>query len=131
MKQGIENGVGELSVVVTDGMVAHLDGHVLHRVYGTFWACYHAEVAARKAIEPFFDSGDNAVGSELCIAHHAMAPVGATLHITARVSEVQGRRITCMVEIRHNNTLIASGHQQQTLLPTAVIERKVADLYAS
>jgi len=131
MKQGIEDGIGILTVVVTDAMVAHLEGHVLHRVYGTFWACYHAEVAARRAIEPYFDDGDNAVGTDLHIAHHAMAPVGAHLRITARVKHVDGRRITCSIRIDHGNACIASGTQEQTLLPSSVIARKVAELYAT
>lgn len=129
MKQGIEHGTGHLDVVVTEEMTAHLEGHVLHRIYGTFWACYHAEVAARKAIEPYFDEGENAVGSELAISHHTMAPVGALLHVTATVESVRDRRIVCRVEIRHGDRLVASGTQQQTILPTTVIDRKVREVY--
>ncbi|MBU3741732.1 MAG: hypothetical protein FGM24_05540 [Candidatus Kapabacteria bacterium] len=129
MKQGIEHGVGRLDVTVAEEMTAHLEGHILHRVYGTFWACYHAEVAARRAIEPFFEEDDNAVGSALALQHHAMAPVGATLQVVATVDSVQGRRIMCNVKIMHGDRLIASGTQEQTLLPSTVIERKVRELY--
>lgn len=129
MKPGIEHGVGVVTLVVTEAMTAHLEEHVRHRVYGTYWACYHAELAARRAIEPFFDQGDNAVGSALSITHHAMAPVGATLTVTATVTSVNGRRVACSIGIEHEGTTVATGTQEQTLLPTNVIEQRIKALY--
>lgn len=127
MKQDVQDGIGIVDITVTDDMVAHLDGHVLHRVYGTFWACYHAEVAARRAIEPYFDEGEDAVGSALSITHHGMAGIGARLRAEARVISVHGRRILCRVELRDADRLIAEGTQEQVVLPADVIKRKVAE----
>lgn len=130
MKPGIERGVGIVTLTVTDAMTAHLDEHVHHRVYGTYWACYHAELAARRALEPFFDDGDNAVGSALALTHHAMAPVGATITVTATVTSMTGRRVVCSIEILHDSRVIATGTQEQVLLPTDVIEQRIRALYA-
>jgi predicted thioesterase len=129
MKPGIEHGVGVVTLVVTDAMTAHLEGHVRHRVYGTYFACYHAELASRRAIEPFFDEGDNAVGSALSITHHTMAPVGATLIVTATVTSVNGRRVVCCIQIEHDGCIVATGAQEQALLPTDVIEQRIKALY--
>lgn len=127
MKQDIEHGIGIVDLVVTHDMVAHLDGHVLHQVYGTFWACYHAEVAARRAIEPYFDEGEDAVGSALSITHHGMAGIGAAVRVEAKVISVHGRRIVCRVELHSGDRCIADGTQEQVVLPTEVIKRKVAE----
>lgn len=129
MKPGIEHAVGVVTLTVTDAMTAHLDGHIHHRVYGTYWACYHAELASRRAIEPFFEVGDNAVGSALSITHLAMAPVGATLVVTATVSSVIGRRVVCSIQIEHDGCIVATGTQEQALLPTDVIEQRITALY--
>ena len=130
MKAGIEQGVGNVTLTVTEAMTANLGDHVHHRVYGTFWACYHAELAARRAIEPFFDDDENAVGSALALTHHAMAPVGATFSVTAAVTNVQGRRIECSIKITHDDRLIATGMQEQVVLPSTVINQKIQSLYS-
>lgn len=129
MKPGIEQGIGHVVVTVTEAMTANLEGHVHHRIYATFWACYHAELAARRAIEPYFDDAENAVGSALALTHHAMAPVGAILSITAVVTTVQGRRIECRVEIKHDTRQIATGVQEQVVLSSTVIDQKIQSLY--
>lgn len=128
MKAGIENSVGSIDVIVTPEMSAQLDGREIHAVYSTFWLAHHAEVAARRAIEPFFDDGENAVGAELSLKHLGMTAIGATVRITARVSEVRGSRITCVIEARvgNKNTLVAEGIQVQVCLADALLQEKVA-----
>jgi fluoroacetyl-CoA thioesterase len=118
MKSGIESAVGYVPVEVTSEMSATLDGRELHPVYSTFWAGYHCEVAARRAIEPYFEEGEDAVGSGLSLRHMAMAGIGARLNVTARVTGIHGNRITCVVEIRTNesNILLVEGTQEQVVL---------------
>lgn len=120
MKDGIESAEGIVEVTVTSEMVARLDDRILHPVYATFWLGYHAEVAARRAIEPFFEDHENACGTQLSINHKAMAAVGAHVVVRARVVEVKGNRITCTIEARiaNSDVVIADGTQQQAVLPT-------------
>jgi len=127
MKPGIESAVGYVDVIVTPDMSATLDGHEIHPVYSTFWAGYHCEVAARRAIEPYFEDGENAVGSGLSINHRAMAAIGARLTVTAKVSSISGNRIVCTVEVRtlESRILLAEGTQEQVVLPTVRLQELV------
>lgn len=128
MKPGVETSVGVYEFTVTDQMTARLDDLVLHPVYATFWCGYHAEVASRLAIEPYFDDAENAVGTALCLKHLAMAAVGAEIRVEARVTSVEGRRIRCDVTVVavKTQTLLAEGYQDQVVLPSEVLRAKVA-----
>lgn len=125
MKPGIESAVAQLNIVVSDEMVARLDDRILHPVYSTFWLGYHAEVAARRAIEPYFEVGENACGTGLALTHRAMAAVGAKVCIEARVTSITGNRILCSIEARIAGTdiCLATGTQQQAVLPTERLAR--------
>ena len=127
MKPGIEKAIGTITFNVDSEMTAQLDGKEIHPVYSTFWACYHAEVAARRAIEPYFDIGDNAVGSALSLQHLAMAAVGAPVFVTASVTSIQGNRVLCSIEVRTvaSNTLLARGTQEQVVLANAKLQELV------
>lgn len=126
MNADVQNSIGEVEVVVTPEMTAVLDGIEIHPVYSTFWLAYHAEVAARRAIEPFFEADDNAVGSGLQLTHLAMAGIGARVRIVARVDVVEGRRIRCTIEARvlPSGTLLATGTQDQVVLAQHVLAEK-------
>ncbi|MEY3386012.1 MAG: hypothetical protein RIR53_823 [Bacteroidota bacterium] len=129
MRSGIESSVAHVDVTVTAEMVARLDDRVVHPVYSTFWLCYHAEVAARRAIEPYFEGDENACGTGLSITHKAMAAVGAHVRVTASVLSIVGNRITCSIEARIHGSdhLLAEGRQEQAILSTT----RLADLAAS
>lgn len=128
MKNGIESATGVLEVTVTDEMTARLDDRQLHPVYSTFWACWHAETAARRAIEPFFEEGENAVGSALELRHLAMAKVGCHIRVEATVTQLNGRRIVCTIRITggNENTLLAEGVQEQTVLAESRLQDLVS-----
>ncbi len=129
MRPEVASSIAHIDIVVTPEMVARLGDEVLHPVYSTFWLCYHAEVAARRAIEPYFEGDDNACGTALSMSHKAMAAVGASVRITARVVSVIGNRITCDIQacISGTDIVLATGEQQQAVLPTT----RLADLAAS
>lgn len=130
MKQEVKNSVGVFECVATPEMAAILDGKTMHNVYSTFWLCYHAEVAARRAIEPFFDEGENAVGGELCIRHERMCALGESVRIVATVSEVCGSKIVCSIEAFSSKGRFAVGHQTQIVLLQSVIDTLCAEAYS-
>lgn len=129
MKSDVQHAVAEVEIEVTPAMTAALDGREIHSVYSTFWLAYHAEVAARRAIEPHFERGENAVGGELCIRHEAMAAVGDRVRIRAAVTEVKGKKILCSIQAFSQRRRIATGHQVQIVLPQTDIDRLVDDAY--
>lgn len=55
MRPNIINTQFTLSIAITEEMTAILDNQQIHPVYSTFWLVYHAELASRKAIEPFLN----------------------------------------------------------------------------
>lgn len=145
MHPNVINGYAELSVIVTSAMTAQLAGKEIHPVYSTFWLTYHAECAARNAIEPYFDNGENALGGELSLRHEAMAAIGSRVRVCARVSAVTQKSsallVTCTIEAfaEHVSTekvrptgapqilarRIASGSHVQIVLPQGVIDERV------
>lgn len=129
MDPKVEHSVAEMSITVTDNMTAHLEGRLIHRVLSTYWLCYYAEVVARRAIEPYFEPSENAIGGLVEIRHHAMAPVGASVCIIAKVNEMKGKKIVCEIEAKHGDRLIASGTQIQIVLPDMEIKKMVEDAY--
>ncbi len=130
MRADIIGASAELCFRVTPDMVAILDEHVVHPVYSTIWLAYHAEVAARRAIEPFLEEEENAVGAELWLRHEAMAPVGAEVRLRAEVTECVGNRIWCTIEAFVGSRRIAYGRQLQVALPHERIRQRVQAAYA-
>jgi len=128
LKSEVLHSVGTFEVVVTDEMTARLEGLVHHPVYSTFWLAYHAECAARKAIVPYFDEDDDAVGSSIEIKHLAMAPVGAKVVIEARVAAMNGKRIECEITAKWGETIIARGTQSQYVMSKQALGVKLQAL---
>lgn len=128
MRPEVATARASVQFVVTPDKTAILDNKEIHAVCSTFWLVYYAEVAARRAIEPFFQDDENAVGVMVSIKHLAMAAVGATIIVEAVVSEVRGNRIRCTISAlaTNKNTLLAEGIQDQLVMRTEVLASKVA-----
>lgn len=116
MRPEVAHSSAEIRFRVTDEMVAVLDGKLIHPVYSTFWLAYHSEVAARKAIEQYFEPGENAVGGEIYIKHLAMAAVGDIVTVRATVTEVRLPVIRCTIEAFSTTRKIAEGFQTQIVM---------------
>ncbi len=127
MKEGCNKGRGHVRFIVQDNMVAELDGKLIHPVCSTYWLVYYAEVAARRAIEPFFDDNENAVGAGIELQHKAMAAPGCEVDVTAEVVHIQGNRIRCTftVTATKTNTLLAEGIQDQVVMRTEVLSSRI------
>ena len=130
MKPEVASARYEFETPVTEKMAATLNGRLLHPVYSTFWMAYHSEVAARLAIEPYFDEGENAVGGVVEVRHEAMAAIGDTVRISATVTEVKGRKIVCEIEVFSKSRRIGTGRQVQITMQNDEIETLVADAIA-
>lgn len=130
MKPEVATARYEFDTLVTEEMAATLNGRLLHPVYSTFWMAYHAEVAARLAIEPYFEEGENAVGGIVEVKHEAMAAIGDTIKICARVTEIKGRKIVCDIEVFSKSRRIGTGKQVQITMANEEIEKLVAEAQA-
>jgi predicted thioesterase len=130
VKPDVRTSCVTITVTTTPDMVASLDGRTIHPLYSTFWLAYHAEVAARKAIEPYFDEGENALGAGITLEHRAMCPIGVRVEITATVTEWHENRIVCSITARVGSVEIARGSQVQVVLPTDQILTMIERTYA-
>lgn len=130
MKEAVATSLGVVELRVTPEMTATLDDKAIHPVYSTFWLAYHAEVAARRAIEAYFEEGENAVGGALELRHEAMCAVGDTVRIEAQVTEVRGRKIVCSIQAFSSSRRIARGSQTQIVMPQSKIQELVEEAYA-
>jgi predicted thioesterase len=113
-------------------MTAILDNKQIHPVYSTFWLVYHAELASRKAIEPYFETDDQAIGAGISVQHISMASIGETVEITAIVKEYNGSKILSefIATIPKHNIIIAKGEQTQILMKQADINKRITLAYS-
>jgi fluoroacetyl-CoA thioesterase len=117
MKQGLLSATYSRSIVVEPKQCAFLDGELLHPVLSTYAIAYLAEVCARKALEPYFEQHEDAVGSMVQVHHHAMAVIGTTVQLTATVTLIHNNRVTCSVSA----VAVKSGVRVATCLQEQVV----------
>lgn len=75
----------------------------------TPWLLQFMEDAAFSAVAAHLEPGEASVGVGFQFEHLAATPCGETVVATARVTEVDGRRITLAIEARDSQATIARG----------------------
>lgn len=120
MKPGLVRGLArEITVLVTEDMCPAFDGVIVHRVYSTWSAAHHFEIAARKVLVDFLEPHEEGIGSHLSIDHVSPCPVGQRVRIVAEVEEVTADRhprLICAVRAFHGDRLLARGRQVQVVM---------------
>lgn len=127
MHSDVAHASHELTFTVTAEMTARLDGKEIHPVLSTVATAYYMEVAARKVIEPYFESDENAIGAGITIHHKAMAAVGAEVSCVARTTEFDGKRIVCAVSTFQGDTLLAEGEMVQIVVSKSRVSRLIEE----
>ncbi len=85
-------------------------------VLGTAVVCEWVEEAACLAVHPYLDPGMISVGTVVNIKHLAATPVGMTVRVHARLTEVDGRRLVFVVEAFDEKEKIAENHQERFIV---------------
>jgi fluoroacetyl-CoA thioesterase len=88
------------------------------------------EEAGRKAILPFLEPGEDAVGCAIDVVHLAPTPVGAGVRARAVVERVEGRRIHCRVEAHNEREKIGEGRTVQVVVPRARLVARFREIGA-
>lgn len=132
MKKDIIGQEYSLAFTVQSDMTATLDGTEIHPVCSTVTMVYYAELAARKVIEPFFDTGDQAIGGGINLKHTGMAALGEEIEINARIVSFDGRILVCEIESTVNNGefILCKGTQTQLILQQEIINGLIKKAYA-
>lgn len=113
-------------MVVTADMCPAFDGVVVHRVYSTWSAAHHFEIAARKVLVDFLEPHEEGIGSHLSIDHVGPCPVGRTVRVRAELIEVTADhhpRVVCKVEAFDGERLLAHGRQVQVVMNKEHLQR--------
>ena len=120
MKPGFDPGITrEVTVVVTEEMCPAFDGVIIYRVYSTWSAAHHFEIAARKVLADFLETHEEGVGSHLSVDHLAPCPLGRTVRVRAELVEVSKDhhpRVVCNVTAYDGDRLLAKGKQIQVVM---------------
>src|SRR3954452_6528273 len=127
MRPIADDAEAQLEVVVTPEMTVRF-GRLgpVHPVYATYRMAQDFEEAGR-ALLPFLESGEEAVGTAVSVEHLAPAPVGTVVRIEARCAGVEGNRVTCACRAPGpDGRLLGTGTTGQVVLPAAVLAARLA-----
>lgn len=130
MKPGLTAGISaEVTDTVQDGMEAAFGGRIIHSVYGTAAMVYHMEWAARRVIEPYLEPFEEGIGTGVDVRHLHPAPIGAQIRARAVCTEVHGDRVSCEVEVYHDEQLLGTGTVSQRVIAKLSLHERFPELW--
>lgn len=103
-------------VVAPEHLASNVKSATLPPVLSTPTMILMMENAAQAALEPFFERGDSAVGSRVDVRHLAATPAGHRVTASARVTAVDGRRITFEVRAVDGAEVVGEGTHERMLI---------------
>ena len=129
MKSGLKTGdAGQLTWVVDASMTITLGGDSRATVFSTPNMILLMERAAREALRPFLESGEESVGIEVNIQHLGGASLGTTVVGVARVTMIDGRRVSFDVEAFAGDRLIGKGTHSRAIVSVSRLIENLAGL---
>ena len=129
MKSGLNVGdIGQLTWIVDASMIITLGGDSRATVFSTPNMILLMERAAREALRPFLEPGEESVGIEVNIQHLGGAGIGATVVGAAKVASLDGRRIYFDVEAYAGDRLIGKGTHSRAIVSVSRIIENLAKL---
>ncbi len=117
MKDGIVEGIeGEWVVVTTREMAAaHIAGEGI-LVYSTPAMVGHMERACVEAVRPYLEDDEVSLGVRVDIVHIAGTGMGETVRTSAKLTRVEGRRLSFTVEAHNQREKIGEGRHQRAVV---------------
>ena len=116
LEAGLEATIEE---TVTPEMTAEALGSGDVPVLGTPAVLALAEKAACAAIAGSLEDGQTSVGSWVELSHLAPTPVGGRVGATARLTEVDGRKLAFELTLRDEHREIANGTHRRVVVDRA------------
>lgn len=89
------------------------------RVYATPRLILDIEFACRNLILEHADPGEDSVGMEVAVKHLAPTLAGSTVEISARITAVEGRKITFEVSAKDEIDTVSAGTHQRFVVEVA------------
>jgi predicted thioesterase len=119
------------SIQVKPTDFAVLDGKLIHAVLSTFALGQALEWSSRQFVEEMLEEGEEGIGTMLHIKHHAPAFEGETVEFQATFEHLEGQELTCHVEARVGERLVATGRTGQRIVDSARLAARFALLRES
>lgn len=129
MKAGLKVGhTGELRIVVGAEHVIHLGadepgGGLV--VYSTPNMINLMEHAAREALKPYLEAGEESVGVTVDMKHTGATPIGTDVRATARVTGIDGRLVDFEVVAYDGEGEVGRGSHRRAVVSLDKIKHKV------
>jgi len=101
---------------VQESDVATFHGEVLHAVCSTFSLARDFEWSSRLFFIEMKEKDEEGVGTFLSIDHKSPAFEGEQIQFTATVVKIEKNELTCMIEAKTKDKLIATGTTGQKML---------------
>jgi predicted thioesterase len=86
------------------------------------------ERVAMECVQVFLPEGYTTVGTAVEVRHLNPAPKGAEIEVTARLVEVDGRRLKFEVEARWGSVLVGKGVHERFIVERLKFLEKVREL---
>ncbi len=131
MREGLQIGCeAELTWTADPSRVIHLgaagaDGGAV--VFCTPAMIDLMEHAARKALEPYLEDGEESVGSLVNVEHLAATPIGSRVRGVAKVTAIEGRLIDFEIQAFDAVELIGRGTHRRAVVRTNKLAAKVKE----
>lgn len=109
---------GTARVAVTEETLASHTGSGSVEVFSTPNLVLLMEEAAMDALRPFLEPGETSVGTLVNIRHLAPTPPGMIVTATARLSQVDGRRLVFQVEAGDGIDRVGEGTHERCVVLT-------------
>ena len=117
---------GEVSLVVADEHTARHLGSGGVRVLATPQMILLMERASVAAIDHLLPEGYRTVGTSIDMRHLAPTPVGFEVKATSELVEIDGRRLTCRVQVHDGVELVGEGIHRRAIIEVSQFAERVA-----
>jgi predicted thioesterase len=112
-------------MVVTEEVTAFRLGSGTVEVLGTPALVALIEQAAVAALERYLPSGSTSVGVRIDVRHLAATPVGMRVHAQAELTEVEGRKLTFIIEAWDEVERVGEATHERVVINTAKFVERV------
>ena len=117
---------GQVSLIVADEHTAKHLGSGSVKVLATPQMILLMEQASVAAIDHLLPEGYRTVGIGLDVRHLAPTPVGFEVRATSELIEIDGRRLTCRVQVHDGVELVGEGIHRRAIIEVRQFAERVA-----
>lgn len=117
---------GQVSLVVTETHTAKHLGSGSVQVLATPQMILLMEQASVAAIDHLLPEGYRTVGIGLDVRHLAPTPVGFEVRAKSELIEVDGRRLTCRVQVHDGIEVVGEGTHRRAIIEVRQFAERVA-----